>query len=74
MELTNRHINDRNLPDKAIDVIDEAGARQRLLPVSRRRKTIGVGEIEEIVSKIARIPPKTVSTSDKDVLKTLEGT
>ena len=72
VELTNRHINDRNLPDKAIDVIDEAGARQRLLPVSRRRKTIGVGEIEEIVSKIARIPPKTVSTSDKDVLKTLE--
>ena len=72
VELTNRHINDRNLPDKAIDVIDEAGARQRLLPISRRRKTIGVGEIEEIVSKIARIPPKTVSTSDKDVLKTLE--
>ena len=72
VELTNRHINDRNLPDKAIDVIDEAGARQRLLPVSRRRKTIGVGEIEEIVSKIARIPPKTVSSSDKDVLKTLE--
>ena len=58
VELTNRHINDRNLPDKAIDVIDEAGARQRLLPVSRRRKTIGVGEIEEIVSKIARIPPR----------------
>ncbi|MEC9248540.1 MAG: ATP-dependent Clp protease ATP-binding subunit ClpA [Pseudomonadota bacterium] len=72
VELTNRHINDRNLPDKAIDVIDEAGARQRLLPASRRRKTIGVGEIEEIVSKIARIPPKTVSTSDRDVLKTLE--
>ena len=72
VELTNRHINDRNLPDKAIDVIDEAGARQRLLPASRRRKTIGVGEIEEIVSKIARIPPKTVSTSDRDVLRTLE--
>ena len=72
VELTNRYINDRHLPDKAIDVIDEAGARQRLLPASKRRKTIGVGDIEEIVAKIARIPPKSVSTSDRDVLKNLE--
>ncbi len=72
VELTNRYINDRHLPDKAIDIIDEAGARQRLLPPSRRRKTIGVNDIEEIVAKIARIPPKSVSTSDRDVLKNLE--
>jgi ATP-dependent Clp protease ATP-binding subunit ClpA len=72
VELTNRYINDRHLPDKAIDIIDEAGARQRLLPASKRRKTIGVGDIEEIVAKIARIPPKSVSTSDRDVLKNLE--
>ncbi len=72
VELTNRYINDRHLPDKAIDIIDEAGARQRLLPTSKRRKTIGVGDIEEIVAKIARIPPKSVSTSDRDVLKNLE--
>ncbi|MEQ8231487.1 MAG: AAA family ATPase, partial [Gammaproteobacteria bacterium] len=72
VELTSRYINDRHLPDKAIDIIDEAGARQRLLPSSKRRKTIGVGDIEEIVAKIARIPPKAVSTSDRDVLKNLE--
>lgn len=72
VELTHRYINDRHLPDKAIDVIDEAGARQRLIPVSKRRKTIGVGDVEEIVAKIARIPPKSVSTSDRDVLKNLE--
>ena len=72
VELTNRYINDRHLPDKAIDIIDEAGARQRLLPTSKRRKTIGVGDIEEIVAKIARIPPKSVSTSDRDVMKNLE--
>ena len=72
VELTDRYINDRFLPDKAIDIIDEAGAHQRLLPVSKRKKTVGVGEIESIVAKIARIPPKTVSTSDKDVLKNLE--
>jgi ATP-dependent Clp protease ATP-binding subunit ClpA len=71
-ELSSRYINDRHLPDKAIDVIDEAGASQRLLPVSRRKKTIGTLEIEEIVSKIARIPPKTISTNDKDKLKDLE--
>lgn len=70
-ELTARHINDRHLPDKAIDIIDEAGASQRLLPPSRRKKVIGVTEIENIIAKIARIPPKTVSISDKEVLKTL---
>jgi len=72
VELTQRYINDRHLPDKAIDVIDEAGASQRLLPPSRRKKIIGVTDIENIVAKIARIPPKTVSTSDKDILKNLE--
>ncbi len=71
-ELSERYINDRYLPDKAIDVIDEAGARQKLMPPSKRRKIVSVGDIEEVVSKIARIPPKTVSTSDKDVLRTLD--
>jgi ATP-dependent Clp protease ATP-binding subunit ClpA len=72
VELSSRYINDRFLPDKAIDVIDEAGANQRLLPPSRRKKVISVGDIESIVSKIARIPAKTVSASDKDSLRTLE--
>ena len=72
VDLTSRHINDRCLPDKAIDIIDEAGAKQRLLPNSRKRKIIGVHEIEEIVAKAARIPPKTVSSSDKNILKTLD--
>jgi ATP-dependent Clp protease ATP-binding subunit ClpA len=71
-ELSDRYITDRHLPDKAIDVIDEAGASQRLLPISRRKKLIGTLEIEDIVSKIARIPPKTVSTNDKDKLRDLE--
>ncbi len=71
-ELSDRYINDRHLPDKAIDVIDEAGANQRLLPASRRRKLIGTFEIEDIVAKIARIPPKTISTNDKDKLRDLE--
>jgi ATP-dependent Clp protease ATP-binding subunit ClpA len=71
-ELSNRYITDRHLPDKAIDVIDEAGACQRLLPLSRRKKLIGTLEIEDIVSKIARVPPKTVSTNDKDKLRDLE--
>jgi ATP-dependent Clp protease ATP-binding subunit ClpA len=71
-ELTGRYINDRHLPDKAIDVIDEAGASQRLLPPSKRKKIIGVTDIENIVAKIARIPPKTVSTSDKDALRNLD--
>ena len=72
VELADRYINDRHLPDKAIDVIDEAGANQRLLAPSKRKKTIGVKEIESIVAKIARIPPKTVSTNDKTALKNLE--
>ncbi len=72
VELSHRYINDRHLPDKAIDVIDEAGAGQQLLPPSRRKKTIGVHDIEDIVAKMARIPPKTVSTSDRESLKTLE--
>jgi len=71
-ELSARYITDRHLPDKAIDVIDEAGANTRLQPAGKRKKTIGVHDIEKIVSKIARIPPKTVSVSDKDSLRTLE--
>ena len=71
-ELSARYINDRHLPDKAIDVIDEAGANQRLQTASKRKKVIGLREIENIVAKIARIPPKSVSKSDKEVLATLE--
>lgn len=71
-ELSAKYINDRHLPDKAIDVIDEAGASQRLLPASKRKKTIGVADIESIIAKIARIPPKSVSSSDKDTLRNLE--
>jgi len=71
-ELADRYINDRHLPDKAIDVIDEAGANQRMQVPSKRKKTIGVKDIEAIVAKIARIPPKTVSSDDMQVLKNLE--
>ena len=71
-ELAERYINDRHLPDKAIDVIDEAGAYQQLQSASKRKKTIGIKEIENIVAKIARIPPKTVSNDDMDTLKNLE--
>ncbi|MBI5041280.1 MAG: ATP-dependent Clp protease ATP-binding subunit ClpA, partial [Gammaproteobacteria bacterium] len=70
-ELAERYINDRHLPDKAIDVIDEAGANQRMQPPSKRKKTIGTADIESIVAKIARIPPKSISSSDKDKLRTL---
>ncbi|TVQ38327.1 MAG: ATP-dependent Clp protease ATP-binding subunit ClpA [Wenzhouxiangella sp.] len=70
--LSARHINDRHLPDKAIDVIDEAGARERLKPEAERVETIGVHEIEEVVARMARIPPRQVSRSDRDALKTLE--
>ncbi len=70
-ELSAKYINERHLPDKAIDVIDEAGASQRLVVASKRKKTIGVGDIEQIVAKIARIPEKSVSASDKEVLKNL---
>ncbi|MGF1645232.1 MAG: ATP-dependent Clp protease ATP-binding subunit ClpA [Thiotrichales bacterium] len=71
-ELSDRYITDRHLPDKAIDVIDEAGARRRLEPAATRRKVIAVHDVEEIVAKIARIPPKNVSASDKEVLRNLE--
>ena len=72
VDLSVKHINDRLLPDKAIDVIDEAGARQRLLPDSARKAVIDLEDIELIVSKMARIPAKQVSASDKDVLKNLD--
>ena len=72
VELSARYITDRHLPDKAIDVIDEAGAAQRILPKSRQKKLIGKGDIEEIVAKIARIPPRHVSADDRDALKFLE--
>jgi len=72
VELSARHITDRQLPDKAIDIIDEAAARLRLLPESKRRKTVQVRDIEETIAKIARIPPKSVSTNDRDKLATLE--
>ncbi|MFT0850003.1 ATP-dependent Clp protease ATP-binding subunit ClpA [Achromobacter sp. F4_2707] len=71
-ELAARHINDRFLPDKAIDVIDEAGAAQRLMPASRRKKLIGKADIQATVAKIARIPPQSVSTDDRNKLATLE--
>ena len=70
--LSSKHINDRFLPDKAIDVVDEAGARQKLVPASKRKKTINELDIEKIVASIARIPEKTVSTSDKKSLEKLE--
>ncbi len=72
VELSAKYINERHLPDKAIDVIDEAGARVRLMPVSKRKKTVGVAEIESMVAKMARIPEKSVSSSDKDILKNLD--
>ncbi|HWU82342.1 MAG TPA: AAA family ATPase, partial [Methylophilaceae bacterium] len=71
-ELSAKYINDRHLPDKAIDVIDEAGAAQRILPKSRQKKVIGNKEIEDIIAKIARIPPKNISSDDRNALKTLE--
>ncbi|WP_097461185.1 ATP-dependent Clp protease ATP-binding subunit ClpA [Mangrovitalea sediminis] len=71
-ELAARYITDRHLPDKAIDVIDEAGARQRLVPANKRKKVIGVSAIEDVVATIARIPPKNVSSTDKDLLRKLE--
>jgi ATP-dependent Clp protease ATP-binding subunit ClpA len=71
-ELSARYINDRHLPDKAIDVIDEAGAAQRIAPKSKQKKIIGKTEIEEIIAKIARIPPRTVSTDDRSALANLD--
>ena len=72
VELSARYINDRKLPDKAIDVIDEVGAMQMLVPPSKRRKTITAKEIEQVIATMARIPPKSVSTDDKAALSTLE--
>ncbi|WP_394248342.1 ATP-dependent Clp protease ATP-binding subunit ClpA [Vibrio profundi] len=72
VELSAKYINERHLPDKAIDVIDEAGARSRLAPASRRKKTVGVADIESMVAKMARIPEKSVSSSDKDILQKLD--
>ena len=72
VELSAKYMSDRKLPDKAIDVIDEVGASQMLLPEAKRRKTIGVKEVENIISKMARIPPKSVSRSDEVVLKDLD--
>jgi ATP-dependent Clp protease ATP-binding subunit ClpA len=71
-ELSARYINDRHLPDKAIDVIDEAGAAQRIAPKSKQKKVIGKTEIEEIIAKIARIPPRSVSTDDRSALANLD--
>src|SRR2546422_796008 len=71
-ELSARYINDRHLPDKAIDVIDEAGAAQKILPKSKQKKVVGKTEIEEIISKIARIPPASVSQDDRAALKNLD--
>ncbi len=72
VELSARYINDRKLPDSAIDVIDESGAAQMLVPASKRKKTIGVKDVEEVVARMARIPPKTVSKSDKEVLQAID--
>ena len=72
VELSAKYINERHLPDKAIDVIDEAGARHRLAPASRRKKTVGVADIEVMVAKMARIPEKSVSSSDKEILQNLD--
>ncbi len=71
-ELSARHINDRHLPDKAIDVVDEAGARLRLKPAGERETSVEVHHIEDVVARIARIPPQTVSTDDKEILRNLE--
>ncbi len=71
-ELSDRYINDRHLPDKAIDVIDEAGARTRLMPASKRRKTVGVSDIEGLIAKMARIPAKSLSSSEHDNLRDLK--
>ncbi len=71
-ELAAKYINERYLPDKAIDVLDEAGASQRLLPPSKRKKTVGVGDIEAIIAKIARVPAQSVSRNDQSMLKQLD--
>ncbi|MGL5409402.1 MAG: AAA family ATPase, partial [Shewanella sp.] len=72
VELSAKYINERHLPDKAIDVIDEAGARCRLAPAGKRKKTVNVSDIESVVARIARIPEKSVSSSDRDILRSLD--
>ncbi len=72
VDLSSRYISDRKLPDKAIDVIDEVGAAQMLLPESKRKKTLGVKDVETVIAKMARIPPKTVSRDDREILQNLE--
>jgi ATP-dependent Clp protease ATP-binding subunit ClpA len=72
VELSAKFINDRQLPDKAIDIIDEAGAAQRILPATKKKKLIGSKEIEDVISKVARIPAKTINKDDRNTLKTLE--
>ncbi len=72
VELSAKYINDRHLPDKAIDIIDEAGAAQRILPKSKQKKVIGNKEIEDIIAKVARIPPKNITADDRSALKTLD--
>jgi len=72
VELSVKFINDRQLPDKAIDIIDEAGAAQRILPENKKKKVIGTKEIEDVISKVARIPPKNINKDDRNSLKTLE--
>ena len=72
VELSSRYINDRKLPDKAIDVIDEVGASRMLLPENKRKKTVSAKDVEAVVAMIARIPPKSISTDDRKALKTLE--
>src|ERR1700749_2248661 len=74
VELSARYIGDRKLPDKAIDAIDEVGAAQMLLPEHKRPKTIGIKDVEGVIAKIARIPPKSVTRDDKEVLRNLEST
>ena len=71
-ELSSKYLNDRQLPDKAIDIIDEAGAAQRILPKNKKKKVIGSKEIENVISKVARIPAKTINKDDRNALKTLE--
>ena len=71
VELSSRYINDRHLPDKAIDVLDEAGARVHLQPADKRKEEVGIHEIETVVAKMARIPPKQVTSSDKRTLNNL---
>ena len=73
VDLSVRHITDRKLPDKAIDIIDEAGARTKLVPEDKRKSKIGIKEIESVIAKVARIPPKSITRDDEKALKSLSG-